>query len=217
MTSNMNVALTCATQHIQHTTQIPPSHIPLPPSTHTRNDDDDTGGNGNAEGGDCLNGIIVGRQYGRPCDRHPVRGPGVIHVEASAGIRAGIRSRMMTGQEGEGGGGNMMGSAFLMMTTTTMNTMTMTNTMARRMGRGRAGERTMGENLTTTVATSSTGHPLAAWGIGHRSLAPMLPPLSSRRTMTTIAATVRGHRAPPLRSVPSRRTQLVIVNVANRG
>jgi hypothetical protein len=60
---------------------------------------------GNTEGGDRLNGTVVGRRYGRPCDRHPARGPGVVHVEASAGIRAGVRSQTMTGWEGEGGGG----------------------------------------------------------------------------------------------------------------
>jgi hypothetical protein len=52
-----------------------------------------------------LNGTVVGRRYGRPCNRHPARGPGVVHDEASAGIRAGVRSRTMTGREGEGGGG----------------------------------------------------------------------------------------------------------------
>jgi hypothetical protein len=34
------------------------------------------------------------------------------------------------------------------------------------MGRGRVGERTTGGNPTTTVVTSSAGHPLAAWGRG---------------------------------------------------
>jgi hypothetical protein len=33
-----------------------------------------------------LNGTVVGQRYGQPCNRHPARGPGVIHVEASTGI-----------------------------------------------------------------------------------------------------------------------------------
>jgi hypothetical protein len=36
-------------------------------------------------------------------------------------------------------------------------------------------------------------------------------------TLTTIAATVAGRRAPPLQFVPSRRMLLVIVDVADRG
>ncbi len=48
-------------------------------------------------------------------------------------------------------------------------------------------------------------------------MAPTPPPPSSMTTMTTIAAAVGGRRAPPLRSVPSRRTPLVIVDVTDRG
>jgi hypothetical protein len=82
---------------------------------------------------------------------------------------------------------------------------------------GREGERTMGENPTTTVATSSAGRPSAAWGIGHRSSDPTPLPPSSTSTTTTIAASVGGRRAPPLRPVLSRLTPLVVVDVADRG
>jgi hypothetical protein len=84
-------------------------------------------------------------------------------------------------------------------------------------GKGHAGERMMGENPTMTVATSSAGHPLVVWGIGHQSLAPMPPPPSSTMMTTKIAAVVGGHRARPLRSVLSCRMLLVIVDVADRG
>jgi hypothetical protein len=172
------------------------------------NDDD----NDNAtEGGNRLNRTVARQRYSRPCDRHPVCGPGVVHVKASAWIRAGVRSRMMTGREEEGGGevGNMMGGAY---------SLTKTNTMAWRMGRGRAGGWTMRGNPTTTVATSSAGRPSVAWGIGRRSSAPTLPPPSSMTmTMMTIAVAVGGASCPPLRSVPSFRTPLVVVDVADRG
>jgi hypothetical protein len=46
--------------------------------------------NDNAEGGNRLNGTVIGQQYGQPCNGHPARGPGVVHVEASAGICAGV-------------------------------------------------------------------------------------------------------------------------------
>ena len=55
-------------------------------STAGSDDDDDD----NDEGGDSSNRTVVGRCYGRPRDRHPARGPGVEHVEAAAGIRAGV-------------------------------------------------------------------------------------------------------------------------------
>jgi hypothetical protein len=70
--------------------------------TDDNNDDND---DDNAEGGNCSNGTVVGQRFGRPCYQHPARGPGVVHVEASAGICAGVRLRMMTGWKGEGGGG----------------------------------------------------------------------------------------------------------------
>ncbi len=51
----------CHTHNTTHKTDSPlPSHIPLPPSTHIRNDDDDNGGVGDAEGGDRSNGTVVG-------------------------------------------------------------------------------------------------------------------------------------------------------------
>jgi hypothetical protein len=129
----------------QHTTQIPPSNIPLPPSTHIRNNDNDDGSDGDTEGGDCSNGAIFGQRYGQPHDQHPAHGPGVVHVEASAGICAGVQLQTMMGWEGEGGGGgSTTGSASSTTTTMTMNTTTMTNTTARRMGMGCTGERTMG-------------------------------------------------------------------------
>jgi hypothetical protein len=68
-------------------------------------DDDDDDDEDAAEGGDRSNGIVAGRRYGRPRDRHPARGPGAVHVDASAWIRAGVRSWTATGREGEGGGG----------------------------------------------------------------------------------------------------------------
>ncbi len=112
------------------------------------------------------------------------------------GFRWDSRWRSIADDDGTGGSTT---------TTTTTNTMTTTNTTARRMGRGRAGERTMGENPITTVTTSSASRPSAAWGIGHRSSAPTPPPPSSTTTTTTIAAAVGGRRAPPLRSVPAGR------------
>ncbi len=73
------------------------------------------------------------------------------------------------GMCGGGGGevGNTTGSACSMMTARTRNTTTTTNTTTRRMGRIPAGERMMGGNLTSTVATSSAGRPSGAWGGGH--------------------------------------------------
>jgi hypothetical protein len=47
----------------QHTTQIPPSHIPLPSSTHIRNNNDNNGGDGNAKGDDRSNVTVVGLGY----------------------------------------------------------------------------------------------------------------------------------------------------------
>ncbi len=51
-----------------------------------------------------MNGVVVGQEYGQPCNRHPARRQGVVHVEASAGICTGIQLRTVTGQDGEGGG-----------------------------------------------------------------------------------------------------------------
>jgi hypothetical protein len=73
--------------------------------------DDDN--NDNNEGGNSSNRTVFGRQDGRTRDRHPARGPGVVHVKASAGIRAGVRVRMMTGREVEGGGGGEYDGEFL--------------------------------------------------------------------------------------------------------
>ncbi len=120
-------------------------------------------------------------------------------------------------EETGGGGGGRGGIQGRTGSACSMTTVTKMNTTMRRMGRGHKRERTMGGNPTTMVATSSVGRPSAAWGIGHRSSAPSPPPPSSMTTMTTIAATVGGRRAPPLRSVLSRRMPLVIVDVANRG
>jgi hypothetical protein len=58
--------------------------------TRRRWKDDDDDKDNDAEGGDCSNRTIVGRRYGQPCDQHPAHGPGVVHVKASAGIRAGV-------------------------------------------------------------------------------------------------------------------------------
>jgi hypothetical protein len=69
-------------------------------STDDNDDDDD-----DADGGNCSNRTVVGRCYGQPRDWHPARGPGVLYVKASAGIRAGVCLRTMTGREVEGGGG----------------------------------------------------------------------------------------------------------------
>jgi hypothetical protein len=121
---------------------------------------------GNMEGGDRLNETVIRRRYSRPCDQHPGRRPGVIHVKALAGICAGVQSRMMTGPSRGGEVGNTRGSACSTMTATTTNTTMEMNTTMRRMGRGHAGERTMGGNLTTMVATSSAGRSSAAWGRG---------------------------------------------------
>ncbi len=57
-------------------------------------------------------------------------------------------------------------------------------------------------------------------GMGRRMsiVSPMPPPPSSMMTRSTmINAAVGGHHAPPLQSFPSRRTPLVVVNVANCG
>jgi hypothetical protein len=68
------------------------------------------------------------------------------------------------------------------------------------------------------MVASFAGRPLAAWGGGCRSTAPTLPsPSLTSTTSTTIATPVRGSHAPPLRSVPSRRTPLIVVNVADHG
>ncbi len=56
-------------------------------SNDNDNDDDD---DDNAEGGNPLNGTVVWGRYGQLHDRHPARGPGVVHVEASAVICAGV-------------------------------------------------------------------------------------------------------------------------------
>ncbi len=58
---------------------------------------------------------------------------------------------------------------------------------------------------------------MGAWGIGHQSLAPTPPLPSSTKLTTTIAAVVGGRHAPPLRSIPSRQTPLVIVDVPDHG
>jgi hypothetical protein len=81
--------------------------------TRRRRTDDDDDDDDDADGGDSSNRTVVGRCYGRPRDRHPARGPGVVHVEASAGIRAGVRVRTMTGREVEGGGGGEYDGEFL--------------------------------------------------------------------------------------------------------
>jgi hypothetical protein len=60
---------------------------------------------GNMEGDNRLNGTVVGQRYGQACNQQPACGSGVVHVKAFAGIRAGVRLRMMIGYEGEGGGG----------------------------------------------------------------------------------------------------------------
>jgi hypothetical protein len=163
----------------------------------TDNDNDDDNNNNATEGDDCSNGTISGQRYGRPHNRHPVRGPGVVHIKASAWICAGIQSWTMMGWGGRGGEvGNTMESAYSM---TTMNTMTW------RMGRGCAGEQTTRGNSTTMVATSSAGILLVAWGIGCQSLAPTPPPPSlTTMTMMTIAIVVGGCRAPPplVRPIP---------------
>ncbi len=86
-----------------HTTQIPPSHILLPLSTHFHNDNNDNGGDGNAKGGVCSNGTAVGRRYGWPCYQHPACGPGVVHVKASTGICTGVWLWTIRGREGKGG------------------------------------------------------------------------------------------------------------------
>jgi hypothetical protein len=67
------------------------------------NDNDGNNDDDKAEGGNCLNGTVIGRRPNQPCDRHPGRGPGILHVKASAGICTGIRLRTMRGWEGEGG------------------------------------------------------------------------------------------------------------------
>jgi hypothetical protein len=112
----------------------------------------------------------------------------------------------MRGWKGEGGEvGNKRGSACSTMTAMKTNTTTTSNTTTRRMGRDCAGERTMGGNPTMTVATSSAGRPLAAWGRGCRSTAPMpLPPSLMTTTSTTIANAVGGRHAlpPPVHPVP---------------
>jgi hypothetical protein len=84
-------------------------------------------------------------------------------------------------------------------------------------GNGSRGERMMGGNPTMTVTMSSAGRPLATWGIGHRSLAPTPPPLSSTTTTTMIAAAMGGASCPPLRSIPSHLTPLVVADVTDHG
>jgi hypothetical protein len=70
---------------------------------------------GNVEGGNHLNGTVVWQQYGQPCNRHPVHGPGVVHVEALGGIHTGVQSWTMMGREGEGeGGGEYKGECLLL-------------------------------------------------------------------------------------------------------
>ncbi len=54
--------------------------------TNDNNNDDDY----DDKGGNRLNGTVVRGQYGRPCNWHPGRRPGVVHVKASTGICAGI-------------------------------------------------------------------------------------------------------------------------------
>jgi hypothetical protein len=102
--------------------------------------------------------------------------------------------------------GNMTGSACLRMTVTTMNKMTMVNTTMRRMGRGCVlGKWTTGGNPTMTLMTRRA-EVVNCW--------PPLPPLST----TTIAATAGGgHCDPPIRSITSCQTLLVVIDVANHG
>jgi hypothetical protein len=84
--------------------------------TRRRRTDDDDDNDNDADGGDSSNRTLVGRCYGRPHDQHPTRGPGVVHVKDSAGIRAGVSLRTMTGREGEGGKvGNTTGSSYPML------------------------------------------------------------------------------------------------------
>jgi hypothetical protein len=163
-----------------------------------------------------LNGAIAGRCHGRPLNRHPVRGPGVVHVEASAGICTGVRLRMMRGREGEGGEvGNMMWNGECLFNDNCNDN----EYDDAEFGKGSRGERTMGGNPTTTVATLSAGRPSAAWGIRHRSSALTPPPSSLTTTTTMIAAAVGGHRAPPpsglSRSVRCRSSLSMLPTVVN--
>jgi hypothetical protein len=82
-------------------------------------------------------------------------------------LRSGSMIADDNGTRGGGGGevGKTMGSAYLTTTVMRKNTTMTTNTTTQRMGRGHAGERTMGGHLTTSVATLSS-HPLGAWGGG---------------------------------------------------
>jgi hypothetical protein len=75
--------------------------------------------NNAAKGGNPLNGTIIRQSYNQPCDRNPARRPGVMHVEASTGIRTGIPwdavkaaiNKHNHGQQwdGRGGGGGEVG------------------------------------------------------------------------------------------------------------
>jgi hypothetical protein len=116
---------------------------------------------------------------------------------------------------GGGGGGEYNGECLFDNDWTMTNKTTMMNTTTWRMGRGRAGEQTMGGNPTTMVTTSSVGCLSGAWGGGHQSSAPTPP--SSTATTRRIAAAAVGRHAPPLRSVLSRRMPLVVVDVADHG
>jgi hypothetical protein len=58
--------------------------------TRRRWKDNNNNKDNDAEGGDCSNGTVVRRRYGQPCNQHPARRPGVVHVKASTGICAGV-------------------------------------------------------------------------------------------------------------------------------
>ncbi len=70
-----------------------------------RRTDDNADKDDEANGGDSLNRTVVGQCYGRPRDWHPARGPGVVHVEASAGICG----RLFADNDWTGGGGGGRG------------------------------------------------------------------------------------------------------------
>jgi hypothetical protein len=170
-------------------------------------------------GGNHSNGTIAGRRYCRPRDRHPARGPGVVHVEASAWICAGVRLRTMTRQEKEEGGGGEYNRECLFDNDRDNNEYDNEDKYndgedgkGSRGGADNEGEPDYdGRNI---VRGPSFG------GMGHR-----MPIVGPHATVAIIdnndngdyCIAVGGGHAPPLRSIPSRRPPLVIVDVANRG